>query len=70
MGAARRRAGGGEPPQSLTGARPDARWRRFRILNLADAEARACLAAIPHMSIPGRRDAKEPGMIVSDNGAA
>ena len=52
--------------------------RRFRILNIVDDVARECLAAIPDISISGRRVARElttlieqrgkPGMIVSDNG--
>ncbi len=52
--------------------------RRFRILNVVDDVTRECLAAIPDISISGRRVARElatlieqrgkPGMIVSDNG--
>ena len=52
--------------------------RRFRILNVDDDVPRECLAAIPDMSISGRRVARElaalierrgkPGIIVSDNG--
>jgi putative transposase len=50
--------------------------RRFRILNIVDDVARECLAAIPDISISGRRVARElttlieqrgkPGMIASE----
>jgi transposase InsO family protein len=71
-------------------AKANARWlldfvhdqfalgRRFRILNIVDDVTRECLAAIPDISISGRRVAREltvligrrgkPAMIVSDNG--
>ncbi len=86
---ARRKAVGTRAP-ILIEARPNARWsldfvhdqfgcgRRFRILNVVDDVTRECLAAIPDVSISGRRVARElsaiierrgkPGMIVSDNG--
>lgn len=86
---ARRKALGTRAP-ILVEARPNARWsldfvhdqfgcgRRFRILNVVDDVTRECLAAIPDVSISGRRVARElstiierrgkPGMIVSDNG--
>ena len=34
--------------------------RRFLILNIVDDVTRGCLAAIPDMSISGRRAAREP----------
>ena len=74
----------------LVDARPNARWsldfvhdqlangQRFRVLNMVDDVTRECLAAIPDISISGRRVARELtaliecrrrlGMIVSDNG--
>lgn len=86
---ARRKAVGTRAP-ILVEARPNARWsldfvhdqfgcgRRFRILNVVDDVTRECLAAIPDVSISGKRVARElsaiierrgkPGMIVSDNG--
>jgi putative transposase len=86
---ARRRAVGARAP-ILVETRANARWsldfvhdqfacgRRFRILNIVDDVTRECLAAIPDISISGRRVARElttliglrgkPGMIVSDNG--
>jgi transposase InsO family protein len=86
---ARRKAVGTRAP-ILIEVRPNARWsldfvhdqfgcgRRFRILNVVDDVTRECLAAIPDVSISGRRVARElsaiierrgkPGMIVSDNG--
>jgi len=86
---ARRKALGTRAP-ILVEARPNARWsldfvhdqfacgRRFRILNVVDDVTRECLAAIPDVSISGKRVARElsaiierrgkPGMIVSDNG--
>lgn len=86
---ARRKALGTRAP-ILVEPRANARWsldfvhdqfacgRRFRILNVVDDVTRECLAAIPDMSISGRRVAREltalierrgrPGMIVSDNG--
>ena len=86
---ARRRAAGTRAP-ILVEAAANARWsldfvydqfasgRRFRILNIVDDVTRECLAAIPDISISGRRVAREltalierrgkPGMIVSDNG--
>jgi transposase InsO family protein len=86
---ARRRAVGTRAP-ILVEAQANARWpsdfvhdqfacgRRFRVLNVVDDVARACLAAIPDTSISGRRVAREltallerrgkPGMIVSDHG--
>lgn len=85
----RRKAVGTRAP-ILVEARPNARWsldfvhdqfgcgRRFRILNVVDDVTRECLAAIPDVSISGKRVAREltaiierrgkPGMIVSDNG--
>lgn len=48
--------------------------RRFRILNLVDDVTRECLAAIPDISISGRRVARlierrgKPSVIVSDHG--
>jgi putative transposase len=85
----RRKAIGTRAP-ILVEAKPNARWsldfvhdqlgcgRRFRILNIADDVTRECLAAIPDISISGKRVAREltalinergkPGMIVSDNG--
>ena len=52
--------------------------RRFRVLNVVDDVTHECLAAIPDISISGRRVAREltalieqrgrKGMIVSDNG--
>ena len=85
----RRKAVGTRAP-ILIDAKPNARWsldfvhdqlacgRRFRILNIADDVTRECLAAIPDISISGRRVAREltvliagrgkPRMIVSDNG--
>jgi putative transposase len=86
---ARRRAVGARAP-ILVEARANARWsldfvhdqlacgRRFRILNIVDDVTRECLAAIPDISISGRRVAREltmlierrgkPGMVVSDHG--
>jgi transposase InsO family protein len=86
---ARRRAVGTRAP-ILIEARPNARWsldfvhdqfacgRRFRVLNIVDDVTRECLAAIPDISISGRRVAREltdlisrrgrPGIIVSDHG--
>ena len=86
---ARRRAVGSRAP-ILVESKPNARWsvdfvhdqlacgRRLRILNIVDDVTRECLAAIPDISISGRRVAREltalikrrgkPGMIVSDNG--
>ncbi len=86
---ARRKAVGTRAP-ILIEARANARWsldfvhdqfncgRRFRILNVVDDVTRECLAAIPDVSISGRRVARElttiierrgkPGMIVSDHG--
>ena len=85
----RRKAIGTRAP-ILVEAKPNARWsldfvhdqlgcgRRFRILNIADDVTRECLAAIPDISISGKRVAREltalinergkPGVIVSDNG--
>ena len=85
----RRKAIGTRAP-ILVEARPNARWsldfvhdqlacgRRFRILNVVAGVTRECLAAVPDISISGRRVARElarvmerrgkPGMIVSDNG--
>jgi len=85
----RRKAVGTRAP-ILAEARANARWsldfvhdqfacgRRFRILNVVDDVTRECLAAIPDVSISGRRVARElsaiiewrgrPGMIVSDHG--
>jgi putative transposase len=52
--------------------------RRFRVLNIVDDVTRECLAAIPDISISGKRVVRElaeliavrgkPDMIVSDNG--
>ena len=86
---ARRRAVGTRAP-ILVEARVNARWsldfvhdqfaqgRRFRILNIVDDVTRECLAAIPDISISGKRVARElttlissrgkPRMVVSDNG--
>ena len=86
---ARRKAVGTRAP-ILIEARANARWsldfvhdqfncgRRFRILNVVDDVTRECLAAIPDVSISGRRVARDlttiierrgkPGMIVSDHG--
>jgi len=86
---ARRRAIGTRTP-ILVEAKVNARWsldfvhdqfaqgRRFRILNIVDDVTRECLAAIPDISISGKRVVREltglidvrgkPGMIVSDNG--
>src|SRR5450631_60405 len=86
---ARRRAVGTRAP-ILVEAVANARWsldfvhdqfangRRFRILNIVDDVTRECLAAIPDISISGRRVAREltalietrgkPRMIVSDHG--
>ena len=67
---ARRRAVGTRAP-ILVEARANARWsldfvhdqfacgRRFRALNIVDDVTRECLAAIPDMSISGRRVARE-----------
>ncbi|MGA9207917.1 MAG: IS3 family transposase [Terriglobales bacterium] len=85
----RRKAVGTRAP-ILVEAKPNARWsldfvhdqlacgRRFRILNIVDEVTRECLAAIPDISISGKRVAREltmlvawrgkPRMIVSDNG--
>jgi transposase InsO family protein len=86
---ARRKAIGTRTP-ILVEAKVNARWsldfvhdqfaqgRRFRILNIVDDVTRVCLAAIPDISISGKRVAHEltmligtrgkPQMIVSDNG--
>jgi putative transposase len=86
---ARRKAVSARAP-ILVEARRNARWsldfvqdqfgcgRRFRILNIVDDVTRECLAAIPDISISGKRVAREltrvverrgkPGMIVSDHG--
>jgi putative transposase len=85
----RRRAIGVRAPIPVL-AQPNQRWsldfvhdqlscgRRFRILNLVDDVTKECLAAIPDVSLSGRRVIREldrviasrgaPTMIVSDNG--
>lgn len=85
----RKRALGTRAPIPVV-AQPNARWsadfvhdqmssgRRFRVLNLVDDITKECLAAIPDVSISGRRVIREierviaargkPTMIVSDNG--
>lgn len=85
----RRRAIGTRAPIPLTD-RPNTRWsldfvhdqmscgRRFRVLNVVDDVTKECLAAIPDVSISGRRVVREldrlierrgePELIVSDNG--
>lgn len=85
----RRRAVGTRAPAPVL-ALPNQRWsldfvhdqmatgRRFRVLNVVDDVTRECLAAVPDISISGRRVVREltrliahrgkPGMIVSDNG--
>ena len=69
---ARRRAAGTRAP-ILVEAAANARWsldfvydqfasgRRFRILNIVDDVTRECLAAIPDISISGRRVARADG---------
>jgi transposase InsO family protein len=86
---ARRRAVGARAAPPVL-ALPNQRWsldfvhdqmasgRRFRVLNIVDDVTRECLAAVPDISISGRRVVRElselirhrgkPGMIVSDNG--
>tara|TARA_R100001198_G_scaffold97042_1_gene91567 strand:- start:1692 stop:2507 length:816 start_codon:yes stop_codon:yes gene_type:complete len=85
----RRRAVGTRAPAPVL-ALPHQRWsldfvhdqmasgRRFRVFNVVDDVTRECLAAVPDISISGRRVVREltqlieqrgkPGMIVSDNG--
>ncbi len=85
----RRRAIGARAPIPVV-ARANARWsldfvhdqmicgRRFRVLVIADDVTKECLAAVPDISLSGRRVVREleaviarrgrPEMIVSDNG--
>lgn len=85
----RRRAIGTRAPIAMI-ARANARWsldfmhdqfscgRRFRVLNVVDDVTKECLAAIPDVSLSGRRVVREldqliaqrgePEMIVTDNG--
>lgn len=85
---ARRKAVGTRAP-ILVEARPNVCWlldfvhdqhacgRQFRILSVVENTSRECIAAIPDISMSGRRVARElvtpierretPGMIVSDN---
>jgi putative transposase len=85
----RRKAVGTRAP-ILVEAKPNARWsldfvhdqlacgRRFRVLNIVDDVTRECLAAIPDISMSGKRVARElteiierrgkSRMVVSDNG--
>ena len=85
----RKRPVGARAPAPVP-ALPNQRWnldvvhdqmitgRRFRVLNVVDDVTRKCLAAVPDISISGKRVVRElkgliavhskPGMIVSDNG--
>jgi putative transposase len=81
-GRARRPQAAGSPQGTrvpiLIEARPNTRWSldfvhdqfangwRFRISNIVDLVAKACLGAIPDTSISGRRVARELTAIVSD----